>query len=215
MCCHPRIGKPCIIEDHCLHLRGRSVFFRFLLIFLSKVVCKIAKRKELAAHHISCSAVLWPRASASSRSPAALSRLLINLQTNTATESLTVRRGGGEARSGGGEELGRPYQRWRSPVFARTRSAKCGAASSVSSFWTNLFGTVWGGMSLQLEEDQWRCEVECPTRRSAGWCSPAAPRPGASLLERRCRWLTGWNSDTTVSTVKLMILENQFISKEN
>lgn len=31
-----------------------------------------------------------------------------------------------------------PYQRWLSPVFARTRSAKCGAASSVISFWTNL-----------------------------------------------------------------------------
>lgn len=31
-----------------------------------------------------------------------------------------------------------PYQRWLSPVFARTRLAKCGAASSVISFWTNL-----------------------------------------------------------------------------
>ncbi len=31
-----------------------------------------------------------------------------------------------------------PYQRWLKPVFAATNSAKCGAASSVKSFCTNL-----------------------------------------------------------------------------
>lgn len=36
------------------------------------------------------------------------------------------------------ECVGSAYQRWLKPVLARISSAKCGAASSVNSFWTNL-----------------------------------------------------------------------------
>lgn len=96
-----------------------------------------------------------------------------------------------------------PYQRWLSPVFARTRSAKCGAASSVISFWTNLQTgrwRTWAGVakrSVGREKQSGR-----PTRISGVCRFPSALLPGTSHLEMWCCWPTGWNSDTRVKTLR-------------
>lgn len=135
------------------------------------------ERRAVLPHQISLSAALWGRASASSRSPSAVNRLLINLQTNTAAESQTS-----------------PGNRTGECGVLPTRGglARCLLAPGRPSAAPLRRSSRSGPTSRREGTDvSWCCEEECrrekqsgrPTRISGVCRFPSALLPGTSHLE--------------------------------